>query len=174
MSRGMGIRVGYAMATALTWVPAVVLVAAKLSWGGVPATVPVHWIGGGRADEFQSSITAFWLSLVPALVCAVIAVVVLVASHDARRIYGALGFGVLALVAAAASVQWLVDVLTALVAADGGDSRIGAPFLLQLASLAFGLLVFGVAMIGKRDRTPTRDASMTGETAAPTGVQSGA
>jgi hypothetical protein len=85
----------------------------------------------------------------PPIACGAIAIAVLIfVGNDASRWAGASGFGALALIGAAISLQWVVDVLTATQGAISGDYRLGQPFLIYLAAVAWGGVTFLAALVG--------------------------
>jgi uncharacterized protein DUF1648 len=128
-------------------------------WDAVPTLVPVHWNGAGEADTFQPATTLFWLSVMPAIGCGLVATAVLIfVGADTRRRTAALTHGALALIASAVSLQWVVNVLTALQADTGASNRIGVLFLLYLLALAWGGVVFLVTLLGAWARDPTNQS----------------
>ncbi|TFB87270.1 DUF1648 domain-containing protein [Cryobacterium algoricola] len=139
---------GFIIAAILTWIPAAALLTAH-ALQIPPDLIPVHWDGTGSADGFDSPTNVFWLSLVPSVICGVIAICVALAGSGLRRIQGALAFAAIATVAAAVSLQWAVDVRTAIDAQTIETNRIGAPFLLYLLAIGWGLVVYAAGTIGK-------------------------
>ncbi|MEP6481961.1 MAG: hypothetical protein ABJA94_08140 [Rhodoglobus sp.] len=91
------------------------------------------------------------MAIWPAIACGAIAIAVLVfVGNDASRWASASGFGVLALIAAAISLQWVVEVLTAAQGAIPGDYRLGQPSLIYFAAVAWGGVTFLLALVGGR------------------------
>ena len=163
--------IGALLGPILVWAPAVALVTIRTVWRNVPGQVPAHWSGIGAADSFQSSTALFWLSLLPAVGCGVVAIVVLIfVGADMRCRTAALTHGVLALIASAISLQWAVDVLTALQASSGGHNGIGPPFLLYLLALLWGVVVFVVTTFGSWTREQSDDPDPDDTTAEPSPV----
>ena len=148
-------RPGIVVAAALVWVPAVVLIGFNGWWPGVPDRLPAHWGGSGNTDSFDSSSSVFWQSLLPAIACGLIAVAVIVSvGNDGSRRASAIGYGVLAGIATATSLQWTVDVLTAVNGRITGATNISTPFLLYLLAISWASLTFLLAFVGSRPTSP--------------------
>ncbi|MBW4033707.1 MAG: hypothetical protein HIU88_13770 [Acidobacteria bacterium] len=159
MSADFRRRPGIVAAAVLVWVPAVTLVVLSARWPGVPVRVPTHWTSPANADTFQSSADAFWPSLLPTLVCGVIAIAVVVfLGNDGSRRASAFGYAALAGVATASGLLWPAEVLTALNGRTTGIENIGTPILLLLLAIPWAGLAFGVSLLGSRDATPPNSA----------------
>lgn len=86
----------------------------------------------------------FWITLVPAAACALLAGLMAVTIRsDATRWAPAIGFGVLALVSHAAALQWPVDQLTA--ANASLQDRAEPPFLLFFGAFLWAGIAFAIA-----------------------------
>jgi hypothetical protein len=94
------------------------------------------------------------MSVLPAAGCGIIGVLLLIfVGNDLRRFLGAIGYGVLSLIAAAVSLQWIVDVLTGL--HGERDYPIGSPFLLYLLACGWGAIAFLAGLLGRQHSAGT-------------------
>lgn len=132
-------RAGLVMAAVPAWLPPAAVGIVRLNWQMVPARAPVHWSGAGP-DQWASVGLAFWSCIVPGIVGAVVcSLLVVPLSSDVSRLGAALTMGALSAATGAVAFLWLAMALTA--------AGIGAPFLVVLAQVGWGLLVFGIALL---------------------------
>lgn len=137
----MRVQAALVTAAVLAWVPPAAVGIVRLNWRTVPPRVPVHWSGAGP-DQWASVGLAFWGCIAPGIVGAVVcSLLVVPLSSDVSRRGAALTMGALSAGTGAIAFLWLAMALTA--------AGIGAPFLVVLAPVGWGVLVFGVALLAK-------------------------
>lgn len=155
MSEGASPRrvAGLVIAAALSWLPLVVLVGARLLWTGLPETLTSHWNLFGAPDVESTPQAIFWQFLIPAgiLAISVTAVVATVGDEVSRR-GGAVGIGLAAWMLGTIAGAWFVIVLVAL-NPDNSSLYIG---LLLVFGILFGALTGGAAALPRpQSLTPT-------------------
>ncbi|WP_422934212.1 hypothetical protein [Sinomonas sp. P47F7] len=127
-------------AAALAWVPPAALAVVRLAWASPPAVIPSHWSGAGPANAFSPSGDVFAVSMIAAVVAAIIAGLIAAFAAGIDPIRRAVLLAALNLLGALIGLVWVVASLTAVQAATGGTTAIGAPFLLFLVALLWGVL----------------------------------
>lgn len=134
-----------AAATFAVWVPAVVLLTTRaIWWSRLPETLPIHWSGLGRPDNFWTT-TLTWTTLfaltVVAGVLAVIAAAV--SGRDPATTRGL--FGLAGGIAGLFAGIWLASVSATLASGNPAEARLGWRVLLIVAGLAWSAVVYAVA-----------------------------
>lgn len=126
------------MAALVAWLAPASVIALRLAWADPPSRVPVHWTGSGP-DQWASADAAFWSCIVPGIVGALVcSLLVVPLSSDASRWGTAITFGAVSAGTGIIAFFWVAMML----AAEGA----GAPFLVILAPLGLGVLVFGLSL----------------------------
>lgn len=126
------------MAALLSWLAPASVIALRLAWTDPPSRVPVHWTGAGP-DQWASADGAFWSCIVPGIVGALVcSLLVVPLSSDAPRWGTAITFGAVSAGTGIIAFFWVAMML----AAEGA----AAPFLVILAPLGLGVLVFGLSL----------------------------
>lgn len=146
-SRPNDIVAGYVIAAAMSCLAPVALSVAVVVWTNPADSIPNHWDFSGD-PAVASSVSVFWASLLPAVACAVVAVVMAATVRaDASRRATAIGFGIVILIGAALSLLWPIGQLTAADPSPG--NRMGPAFALLLIAPVLGICGFAVA-VGRR------------------------
>jgi hypothetical protein len=142
------------------FVPIAAFVVVRLLWTSAPLKLPSHFEGNGTADGFSCSSQVFVGSLIPAIVVALIALAIAVFGDDFDPLKRALALGVTNLLAAVASLAWLVFSLSEVDALRGGTANIGEPFLIFLCAIGWGLVALLISFPFRRRQVdssaPTR------------------
>jgi hypothetical protein len=109
-------------------------------WHGRILPLDCPCIGREQADQWASAGAAFWSCIVPGIVGALVcSLLVVPLSSDASRWGTAITFGAVSAGTGIIAFFWIAMML----AAEGA----GAPFLVILAPLGLGVLVFGLSLL---------------------------
>ncbi|MDL9978049.1 SdpI family protein [Microbacterium candidum] len=148
---------GLIPAAMLSWLPAIVLVIARITAHDLPAIVPIHW-GPDGPDNWAPVDAAFWFAFAFAVGSAVgVTAFVVFVGDDLPVLRGALGLGTMSGTGTLVGLQWILE-------AHISSDPAGIPdyFVLVPPALLFGAVVGAVSAIRHAPPPRMSDGSDSG------------